>query len=102
MDISEIQDAAVTKLCDGLYRLMGDGWGIDVDAPDEATAKDKAVAAFTPAEKPPAAADVVLGALEQIDPNTATIPDVINAIRLALNTAQATPLDPNTGQPLAV
>lgn len=100
MDIADIQAAPVTKVATGAYRIEGDSWSIDVAATSKTDATAKAVAAFTPPVEPPAAADVVLGALETVDASTATVADVITAIKTALNTAQATPLDPTTGQPL--
>jgi hypothetical protein len=55
----------------------------DGDVPED-------LAATVTAAQPPAAANAVLGALASLDPDTASVADVVNAVKTALAAAGAT------------
>lgn len=59
---------------------------------DEVVKWDVAAKQMASTPKPPPAADAVLGAIASLDPATASVADVLNAVRAALVKAGATPV----------
>ena len=74
-------------------RLDYDDDGIWVTVPDgtDQAVVDAAVAGYTPPVPKPTAPDAVLAAIESVNPETATVKDVLTVIQAALVAAGAHP-----------
>lgn len=95
-------DGTAPGACLEWYTIQGYGAVSDrlcVDSPTFQTDLDAFVDATLPPPAPPGAADLVLGALASLDPATASVADVVDAVKGALAASGASAVA-TSGQPI--